>query len=510
MGDDMTEHIFNRKSASIILKAKFETGKNKKKNHMVELQKFVDYISRQEAIRQDKLDHDYSEDELNELARIEKALEKIEQETDQPVIKDLREMDKYIDYMTRKKAILENVDNEIVNGAFSNTKRYITKKDISKIKESVIEAKNNGSVMFQDVISFDNDFLVREGYYNPETNELNENILYEATKSMMGKMQEKEELVDPFWFATIHRNTEHIHIHVTAMERKNTREIMEYDGVLQARGKRKQSTLDDMIFKFGSKILDRTNEFEKISKLRKEVPLELKQSVKDSLIQLYVENNSRYDKELVKYLKELKKEIPSTTRGYNELPEETKEKIDEVTNYMTKDNPKRKEYDRMTKEIDELYQTTYGKRYNPQEYYLNRKKDFNARMGNAVVGQIKLLKQSEEKNLKSNELKNLLDGKKLNVKFDREKPEFKTKYAKQSYDDFQKRLEERQLAREKNEVHFKKISEKFKDKKLIRKIDRVINDDLNMYRAKNDYEVAQRMIEQEKMRQAREFEIGMN
>ncbi|BDP48493.1 hypothetical protein [Enterococcus faecium] len=64
-------------------------------------------------------------------------------------------------------------------------------------------------------------------------------------------------------------------------------------------------------------------------------------------------------------------------------------------------------------------------------------------MGNAVVGQIKLLKQSEEKNLKSNELKNLLDGKKLNVKFDREKPEFKTKYAKQSYDDFQKRLEER-------------------------------------------------------------------
>ncbi|BDP48492.1 hypothetical protein [Enterococcus faecium] len=102
--------------------------------------------------------------------------------------------------------------------------------------------------------------------------------------------------------------------------------------------------------------------------MRKEVPLELKQSVKDSLIQLYVENNSRYDKELVKYLKELKKKylvqhvatmsfLKKQKNGYNELPEETKEKIDEVTNYMTKDNPKRKEYDRMTKEIDELYQT---------------------------------------------------------------------------------------------------------------------------------------------------------
>lgn len=96
----------------------------------------------------------------------------------------------------------------------------------------------------------------------------------------------------------------------------------------------------------------------------------------------------------------------------------------------------------------------------------------------------------------------------MNVKFNREKPEFKTKYARQRYDDFQKRLEERQLAREKNEVHFKKISEKFKDKKLIIKIDRVINDDLNMYRAKNDYEVAQRMIEQEKIRQAYEFDVN--
>ncbi len=69
---------------------------------------------------------------LNELARIEKALEKIEQETDQPVIKDLREMDKYIDYMTRKKAILENVDNEIVNGALAIQKDISLKKTFQK------------------------------------------------------------------------------------------------------------------------------------------------------------------------------------------------------------------------------------------------------------------------------------------------------------------------------------------------------------------------------------------
>lgn len=99
----MAEHFFNRKSASIILKAKFETGKSSKKNHMVELQKFVDYIARQEAIRKDNIDHEYSKDELDELSRIEKALSIMEKESDQPVIKDIMQMDKYIDYMTRKK-----------------------------------------------------------------------------------------------------------------------------------------------------------------------------------------------------------------------------------------------------------------------------------------------------------------------------------------------------------------------------------------------------------------------
>ena len=107
----------------------------------------------------------------------------------------------------------------------------------------------------------------------------------------MNKLNQKENLKDSLWIGTMHRNTDNIHIHVTCMERENTREMLEYDGVLQARGKRKQSTLDDMIFKFGSSILNRKNEFERISVLRKDVPLEIKQEVKDNLIQIYIKNN---------------------------------------------------------------------------------------------------------------------------------------------------------------------------------------------------------------------------
>lgn len=486
------------------MKAKFETGKSGNKNHMVELQKFVDYISRQEAIRQDKIEHDYTDDELQELERIEKALEKIESETDQPVIKDIREMDRYIDYMTRKKAILENVDNEIVNGAFSNTKRYITKNDVEKIKESVIEAKNNDSVMFQDVISFDNDFLEKEGYYDSKTGDLNENILYEATKGMMDKLKEKENLVEPFWFATIHRNTEHIHIHITCMERKNTREMIEYDGVEQAKGKRKLSTLDDMVFKFGSKMLDRTNEFEKLSVLRKEVPLEIKESVKNRLVQMYIEKNTNNDSKFENYLRELKEEIPINIRGYNELSESTKYKVDELTDYLTKDNPKRKEYDSVTKRIDELYQQTYGKRYNPNEFYENRKVDFNARMGNAVVLQIKKMKKDEQKVNKKDDLKEFISDKKLNVDYVDFNTKFKTKYGIEQEMQLKEGIKKKQEILDKKEELYKQKRSKFADKRTLRKIDRVIKDDLKMYRAKKDYEELEARIEQEKLRQLRE------
>lgn len=506
----MAEHFFNRKSASIILKAKFETGKSSKKNHMVELQKFVDYIARQEAIRKDNIDHEYSKDELDELSRIEKALSIMEKESDQPVIKDIMQMDKYIDYMTRKKAILENKDNEIVNGAFSNSKRYITQKDVKKIKESVIEAKNNDSVMFQDVISFDNDFLEREGYYDPKTNQLNENILYEATKSMMEKLKEKEGLVDPFWFATIHRNTEHIHIHVTSMERQNTREMMEYEGVLQARGKRKQSTLDDMIFKFGNKMIDRTNEFEKISKLRKDVPLEIKESVRNTLLQVCIDNNSNYNTELEKYLAELKKEIPSNTRGYNELSKETKEKIDHVIDYLTKDNPKRHEYDNMTRTIDQLYQETYGKRYTPEKFYEDRRVDLNARMGNAVVSQIKKIKQSEESGISGEELKKHLNNNalRLQVKHNDIDLKFKTEAGRYRYEKLVEKQSKSKEEQEKRIQNYKKRQMKFQNKKDLRQIERAINDDLHMYRAKKDFEQAQKMVEQEKIRQAYEFDFN--
>ncbi|WP_283676586.1 relaxase MobL [Clostridium perfringens] len=295
-----------------------------------------------------------------------------------------------------------------------------------------------------------------------------------------------------------------MHIHITCMERKNTREMIEYDGVEQARGKRKLSTLDDMIFKFGSKMLDRTNEFEKLSILRKEVPLEIKESVRNCLIQMYIEKNTSNDSKFENYLRELKEEIPINIRGYNELPKLTKDKVDELTDYLTKDNPKRKEYDSVTKQIDELYQQTFGKRYNPNEFYENRKADFNARMGNAVVLQIKKMKKDEQKVNKKDDLKEFISNKKMNVDYVDNKYQYKTKYGTDEYLKFKEEMKKKQEISAKREEVYRKKRSRFADRRDLHKIDRAIKDDLQMYRAKRDYEELEARIEQEKLRQLQE------
>ncbi|XIQ17049.1 hypothetical protein N8C22_14355 (plasmid) [Enterococcus faecium] len=259
-------------------------------------------------------------------------------------------------------------------------------------------------------------------------------------------------------------------------------------------------------------MIDRTNEFEKISKLRKDVPLEIKESVRNTLLQVCIDNNSNYNTELEKYLAELKKEIPSNTRGYNELPKETKEKIDHVTDYLTKDNPKRHEYDNMTRTIDRLYQETYGKRYTPEKFYEDRRVDLNARMGNAVVSQIKKINQSEESGISKEELNKYLKNNplRLQVKHNDIDLNFKTEDGRYRYENLVKKQSKSKKEQEEKIQIYKKRQMKFQNKKDLRKIERVINDDLHMYRAKKDFEQAQKMVEQEKMRQSyqSDFDIG--
>lgn len=501
------------RTPNIVLMSKFEASANLSGNK--ELKKFIDYITRKDAIKE-KNEQELSQKETAELQRIEKALEKMSHDTDQSVIEDVHTMDKYLDYMTRKKAILQT-EEPALEGVFSSFKKEIRHEDVEKVKKEVASAEKTNSVMFQDVVSFKTEFLEELGYYNPKTGELNDQPLYEATKAMMEKMQEKEDLVDPFWFASIHRNTQHIHIHITCMERENTREMKMYNGQLQARGKRKQSTLDDMIFTFGSKMLNRAEEFSRISDLRNKITFELTPMVRNSFLRLFEENRRREteeEKRIEKKMQEILDEFPYSAKGYNDrkVSDQLRSKIDDVTEYLTKDNPKRKEYDAMTKKIDLLYQKTYGKRYNPKKYYEKRRKDLNARMGNVFVKQVKVIQRQQKNGQEDVEsIRQALEriDEKSNSRIGQN--DFKTKHGLERYERIkQKRQEERERGereyQEKHEQYLAKqeqISRRrnfYKIHHALREISYNLNNDLEKYRAMRDYEMAQRAVEREQHR----------
>ncbi|WP_430051045.1 relaxase MobL [Niallia taxi] len=80
-------------------------------------------------------------------------------------------------------------------------------------------------------------------------------------------------------FASIHRNTKHIHIHYGTVELKNTRELINVKengaSYLTPKGKRKQKTIDNMKRTFANALIDRTAELSRISELRNTLEMKL-------------------------------------------------------------------------------------------------------------------------------------------------------------------------------------------------------------------------------------------
>src|SRR5699024_1976987 len=121
----------------------------------------------------------------------------------------------------------------------------------SKLKDLYQQAQENNSIMWQDVISFDNDWLADQGIYNHKDRTLDENKIKEATRRAMNEMAKKENMEGTLvWSAAIHYNTDNIHVHVSTVQPNNPRE----------RGKRKQSTIDSMKTKVAHCLMDRSEQ----------------------------------------------------------------------------------------------------------------------------------------------------------------------------------------------------------------------------------------------------------
>ncbi|MCR8860671.1 relaxase MobL, partial [Bacillus pseudomycoides] len=128
-------------------------------------------------------------------------------------------------------------DTEKTSSLFTESSNCLKEKEKKELKQLFQLAQKNGSIMWQDVITFDNQWLEEHGVYDPRTKTVDDTKLMDVTRLAMKEMLKREKLEHTaIWSGAIHYNTDNFHIHVATVEPFPTRE----------RGKRKQKTLDAM------------------------------------------------------------------------------------------------------------------------------------------------------------------------------------------------------------------------------------------------------------------------
>ena len=352
----------------------------------------------------------------------------------------------YINYIDREEAVRNYKLDEysLFNDYMGNPKKcgnlftsdrdFLNEDESKKLKRCFSMAQENGSFMWQDVFSFDNEWLEKHGMYDRRTGALDEKRLMEAVRNSMIEMIERENFDSLIWSAAMHFNTDNIHIHIASVELNPTRYTKEA-GFMQYKN------LYRMKSKFANTLIDRSNEQKKINDI-----------MRNNIINGKKEISFHKDIEMKRLVTEIIKKLPEDKRqwqyGYNSL-HEVKPLLDELTSYYIK-NYKKDDFEELIKNLDdeeEYLKEVYGE--GEKHFYKNYKKnkidELYYRMGNALLREIKteVIKKNDSKSfIKNYSYTNLVltakDIKRLKKVFDKDFEKIKNELA---YEKLQREIE---------------------------------------------------------------------
>ena len=291
----------------------------------------------------------------------------------------------YIDYINRDEAIRNEkfekysayndyMDNPEKSGAlFTADLDFLGEQQNRALKRSFRLAQKRGSLMWQNVISFDNRFLQKHGAYDPKTKWLDEAKMRELTRAAMAELLAQNGMSESaVWSASIHYNTDNIHVHVAVVEPVPTRK----------RGKLLPKSLSAAKSKVAGAILDRTPQQERIQQL-----------VRDQMIQSKRQHRSLQDKKLRGMFRQLYQQLPPDRRRWfynNGTIEYLRPQIDAFTaEYIRQNHAKEfEELKTLLRQEQEVYREAYGGiKYD--RYMENKLQDLYARMGNTVLKELR-------------------------------------------------------------------------------------------------------------------------
>lgn len=457
----------------------------------------------------------------------------------------------YIDYIDRDEATRNhNFDDfslyndymgnpEKSGSLFTEKNDYMTKKEIKELKKNFELAQKNKSMMWQDVFSFNNEWLIENGYLNPSTKVLDEAKIRNAIRKSMAELTKDGNENELIWSASIHYNTRHIHVHVASVELKTNKENLKKD--FRERGKRKMKVIKTMKSKFINDLRNRDEFYQELDVL-----------VRDNMVGSKKEYSFMKDRILREKMLDMLRHLPKDKREWNyERIKEAKPYVDSLSKYYV-ENFCRDDFQRFKKMVIEdrkeqlnIYGTPKDLSKLSEPHY--KEVDLYRRMGNTIIKELKdFVKEEEYKNKrlqylkekkkyqkksyrsrKENEKNNkisLVDNKKnYDIKIDREinKP-FEEKKA--NYNEFKK--EDNNLKNEnKNDIlddkkssdnklsslnlSNSKFESKYKNENKNMRFNLAIAMN-NVKRAiRNDLEHYINMLEFEKMERQKEYESGL-
>ncbi|MYL43960.1 MobP2 family relaxase [Virgibacillus salexigens] len=366
--------------------------------------------------------------------------------TSQFVQGDSKRFKDYVNYLDRKEA-KNNNDFSLYNNYMDDEKKSTSlftynQDDLSiegkeKLKEAFKLAQNRGSILWQDVVSFDNEWLSENGIYDKKTKTVDEKKLKDITRLAMKDMLGKSNIDNnAIWSGAIHHNTDNIHIHLATVELTPSGD---------SRGIRKLKTLEKMKSTYINKIMDRSKEHEKINNIiRNKIVNDKKQN------KTFHTFNWTFKKDFMEIYKALPENQRYWNYGYQNI-NHIKPKLNELTkNYI--DKHYRKEYQEFERLLDEevnVLKKSYGegKQKKYEQYKQNKIDDLYKRMGNAF------LKEMKEYDKKINNIQ---------VKKSHEKPKMKQlrkAHAMQQLKYGLDRLINNELKHNKNQVAYERLQQ---------------------------------------------------
>lgn len=203
---------------------------------------FLDYTNRAEAVDIDnELSVSTSEQLIGDVGLDQ--LKKIQADVPEQSLN----FPEYIDYMNRSYATEKQTSYK--TAVFNQEKNHLSKEEVSQLKDQLETAYQNGSLLWQGVLSFDNSFLAKHGLYDMETGQVDQAAIKNVLRTAMPHLIQREGLSsDAFWWGNIHLNTDNIHIHFGLSEVESAREKIFYAprGRMELRGNFSQKSIQGL------------------------------------------------------------------------------------------------------------------------------------------------------------------------------------------------------------------------------------------------------------------------